>query len=264
MKEVKEGFKVIAPKKQRGSHYTQSVQPKLVLFSWAKAVDEDTVEQLFKMVMCRDYLGDVLWVEEHERELNIYGFHWTPTDPKLDKDKTRLLIQPQREEDCDFIIQNLDILHNIEKKNKWSLTRLVTSKDRFILVEGDINWSSSIPLVSLYSYLIKVCAFEYKDTSDWLKELQEMKFEKSINGVPLEVAYARSWTGLDKVLDNLHIFCDDRLTVTGRPREDPTIENYTIHSSSGIGSLLTRSEAGYHKHNEYARRVEAIVEKKKK
>jgi len=264
MKEVKEGFKVLTPKKQRGGHYTQSLQPKLVLFSWAKAVDENTVEQLFKMVMCRDYLGDVLWVEEHERELSIYGFHWTPADPKLDKDKTRLLIQTQQETDFALIFRNLDILHNIEKKNKWNLTRLVPSKDNFILVEGDINWSSSIPLISLYSYLIKVCTFEYKDTSDWLKELPKMKFERSMNGTPLEVEYAMSWTGLDKILDHLDIFCDDKLTVTGRPREDPKIENYTIHGSSGIGSLLTRSEAPYHKNNEYARRIEAVLEKKKK
>ena len=134
-----------------------------------------TYTQLHDTVKCRDYLGDVLFAEEQKRTVTIYGFSWNGNKQKIDKSRTRLMIDFRGKLDMMHqFIENLEIFNRIERQHKLikSFVEVVDNRDTTLILTGSSFWLKSVFTISLYSFLIKVCCYKFKDNKNWLEEMK--------------------------------------------------------------------------------------------
>lgn len=229
--------------------YSQEGQYHDVGFAYAH-LEGEKAKQLCGYFVCRDFLGDALFAEEQGKQAKIYGFSWTPSKQKIDRDKTRLLLQFSSLEMKKAMEKNLSILHGVEKDNDFTLTTLTDSdKDSELLVEGDSNWQASVVLISLYSFLLKCLTYDIKKVEDIVE-----KYEDS-NEANLAQNTLKK---LPKILKNLRRFGLDeeskKFTVTGTQDKSMT---GTIHHYSGWHSVSAPASSCYQK-NPYLKIVEEI------
>lgn len=220
-------------------HYSEIGQNKVVLFSWANR-EKDKVIQQFPGVKCRDYLGDAIWLDFHEKKGGIFGWKWDPAKNHRDEDCTRLLIQFATEDDFAekeeaLFFKNLPILQEIEIANGFKPTEVIeTDQPRMYLLEADARWQQSVFLISLYTFLVKVCVYKYSDQGKWIERLCE---ESTVEG-----NYCRKTKDrLPVVLANLGALVKKaKETKTGWKNEKGTDMN-TIHNESGFLSIIQRT-----------------------
>lgn len=222
-------------------YYSEDRQAQVVKFSYASKLKEDRFKQLSGYFVCRDFLGDVLFSEEKNIPIKIYGFCWNPADGKIDRDKTRLLLKFSNEKQEEFLIKNLNILNEIEKENDLELTEISQSTEaREFLLEGDRRWQSSIILISAYSFLLKCLTYEIKDS---LRDVQKFAGNEAV------MLSGNNYDRLTKILKNLKRFGFDekssKFTVSGT--NESGLGN-TIHHYSGWYSHVMNSlgHADYH------------------
>ncbi len=233
--------------------YSQDGQYHDVGFAYAH-LDGENINQLCGYFVCRDFLGDALFAEEQGKKAQIYGFSWTPSKQKIDRDKTRLLLQFSSPELEKAFKKNLSILHGVEKDNDFALTVLTDSdKELELLVEGDSRWQASVVLISLYSFLLKCLTYDIKEVEDIVG-----KYEDS-NEANLAQNTLKK---LPKILKNLKRFGIDeeskKFTVTGTQDKSMTS---TIHHYSGWHSVSAPVSSCY-KNNPYLKIVEEICDGK--
>src|SRR5258705_10692706 len=77
--------------------YSEEGQYHHVGFAYAH-LEGEKAKQLCGYFVCRDFLGDALFAEEQDKPAKIYGFSWTPSKQKIDRDKPRLLLQFSKSE----------------------------------------------------------------------------------------------------------------------------------------------------------------------
>ena len=116
-------------------------------------VKDDTVYPLFKPVLCREYLTDILgkMFKVLGPEDYVYGFN-APTS--VPTDKTRFYFIPWQDNRLEKPVE--EALIPIEKSLGISETKLTVLDNGHYLIEGDPIWMSHTLLMSWYSAAFRV------------------------------------------------------------------------------------------------------------
>lgn len=179
-----------APKKS----YAEIGQQKSLLMSFANMNEkEGTVTEMFSPIKCRDFLGDCLWAEETGQPAEIFGFRYNPTEQKLDRDRTRVILKFPSEYMTELAKKNLGILNSIEKENGLIPTELEVLEKKILHSYGDPFWMRANFLLSFYTFMFKVLCYdfggksyteyfdttkEYTNESGYMKSVTTKKFLK--------------------------------------------------------------------------------------
>lgn len=217
--------------------YSQDGQFHNVGFAYAH-LDGVKAHQLCGYFVCRDFLGDALFAEEQKVPIRIYGFTWTPEKQKIDRDKTRLLVQVSSLEMRKTFEKNLPILYGVEKDNDFEQTVVTDSNEELeFLVEADPRWQESVVLISLYSFLLKCLTYDIKKIEDIVEKYEDSN-EANLAHNTLKK--------LPKILKNLKRFGLDeeskKFTVSGT--KDTRITG-TVHHYSGWHSVSAPARECY-------------------
>lgn len=138
------------------SSFAEIFQQTSIKFAYAKPSGKGYIEQQHGFVDCRDFLGDVLWLEQQKKKGCIYSFCWDPAKEQIARDKTYLLIKFPNKGYIHTFLSNLDYLNNYEKTWHFTPTKVqTTDRENVLLLTGSKMYLRKIWLISLYTYLIK-------------------------------------------------------------------------------------------------------------
>lgn len=225
-------------------NYIQSHQSNVIKFSFANK-EGDTITEIFAGVRCRDYLGDVLYSEENNEAMKVFGFKYDPAHQKIDRDKVRFVLQSTPDL-LDNIEKNIGIINDIETQHGLELSTVTRMAKDHILLEGDPKWMKTIYLISYYSFLVKVCSYVYNDYKQWQNELQP----ECTEGRYLDGHLKK----FNKLTNNLFKICEPYTTALGHDSTDSD----SIHCLSGFLNLINGHS--FTINNVYHQRFHAIKE----
>lgn len=124
-------------------------------------------EQIHQLVWCKDFLQDAVFSQVTNQSIEIWGFTHDPkTSPAVDLSKTRIIVTNFK--DSEFSVKLLSrcmpLLHHVEKRLR--ITKTTVFKCRRVppiynragvwLLEGNKRWLQSPPMLSFYTYLIRI------------------------------------------------------------------------------------------------------------
>lgn len=114
-------------------------------------------KQVSMPAKCRDFLGDCIWSRVQEEPVNIYGFQYDYKKTPYMLSKTKLSIKfPNKATKANFM-SHLEYLHEKEKKAKVTLTNIIETDDKdVVVVEGSKHWQEHPWKLSLYTFYLKV------------------------------------------------------------------------------------------------------------
>lgn len=203
-------------------------------FSFAILNKDNTVTRLHEWVKCRDFLGDVLFTEKYNNPFEVYNFR---ADRVKRGEKLEFVVKfPNDKIKENFVANYEKILHPIEAQNGLELTDVkwfMNVKDNTALITADKWWTNAIPLISLYTFLIKVCCYAYADPTKWMTSLSNGVEKRYVNS-DTQISYMKT------LLANLKFVFSDFPTLTGWADEQK-LDKYSIHNSSGFYSLFMNS-----------------------
>lgn len=183
--------------------------------------DGDTISQKNQWVKCRDFLGDVIWVDKYKQPLCCYEFKVAADKQYLSTQATELLLLVKSKEYYKNILEFTPWLHDIEAKNGLELTTIYPVNTTHLYVCGDKFWTTTIFNISLYSFLIKLLATK----TEALPDTNESSYIKQVGN------------RLDFILNNLQQIKQNTEGVSGW--YDEANRSWSIlHNSSGFCSLI--------------------------
>jgi len=202
---------------------SESSQSLKVLFARCYKEEEDVI-QTTQFVQCRDYLGDALWVQKYEKSAKIFGMEYSAEKKYFNKNCSEYLLQFDTTKLKNSFLKGIEYLHEIEAKNNIPKTEIVKLKNKLVYVCGDKLWNSNVFLVSLYSYLLKICTLN----GDW----------SSLSRWAPELAYkARTRDKWEYIINSLQTLAEFTETTTGW-KQEPTWGNLDMpHNCSGLVTL---------------------------
>lgn len=238
---------VVMPIPNPTNTLNQAYQQKGVQFAFVNKVEDNKYLPIHCLVLCRDYLGDVVYTFNTGTKMSQFGFT-TKTTWKLDSDKTRILMTFPTKEDFDSAIKNISILNNIEQKNDWELTKLhlcspipissgVSSVEYKIIVEGDVKWRTSILSISLFTYLLRVISYDFKDPNNWIEELLKNQEKSNEKQYLREVSEER----FIFLIENLNKIGQDKQRSSGWESTSKEGQEDYYHNYSGFRSCIIPS-----------------------
>lgn len=237
-------FKLTPFDKEGQNHLTEIFQSFELKMAFAR-VAGDSVDRIHQWVKCRDFLGDVLWATDTNKSKSIYGLTYDPAeDLPIEKNSLTLLLKFPDTEMLDIFLKNQSILDTLEKNNEQPSSIFYATDDKeILLVKASPFWQQNIPMLSFYTYILKVMCVPYKNPSNWMVELP------SINKSCPETYYMKKMgKNLDILYQNCYnIFKDDH-QIHGYP---PETHIDTVHNHSGFVSTCSgMSLYGDNKHKE--------------
>lgn len=231
----------LTPFNKEGQNKLMEIFQSLELKMSFARVAGDSVDRIHHWVKCRDFLGDILWATDTNKKKSIYGLTYDPAeDLPIEKDSLTLLLKFPNTQMLESFLKNQSILDTLEKNNEQPSSIFYATDDKeILLVKASPFWQQNIPVLSFYTFILKVMCIPYKDPSNWMVELL------SINNSCPEANYIRK---MGKNLDILwkhcyNIFKDD-FNIHGF---DTTKNITTIHNYSGF--ISTCSEDIYYINN---------------
>jgi len=210
------------------SQIEQSVN---VGFSYAKTLDNGEVKRYHEWVKCRDFLGDVIWSNKYKRPISIYRFNGSYDRIPLEDGHFELLLKfPSALVKRYFLSNYKNILHNLEFNNEIPLTTVEDGVDKnIVLLKCPEFWRESIPAISFYTFIIKVCCYKYENPVQWMDVLRGMN--RSTEG-----QYVRGLgLNLPKLLKNVRKYIGNPVNLTGFSGEEAR-STHVIHNSCGFYS----------------------------
>lgn len=218
-----------------------------LLFSYAK-VEGDTVVRKHTYVKCRDFLGDVIWANAYEKPVDIYRFKCSKETVPLEN-TLQLLVKFPKSAYKDAFFSNFEhIVHGTEKSNNLSLSTITEVSGNEVVIVADGFWQQTIQGISLYSFLIKCCAYKYKDTTNWIEELHKK------SGIESEYVQTLGVARLTKLLQMFTKSMIPHVNVSGFKGEED-MDVYTLHDGCGFVNTFKFQN----KTNEYSRRFEELT-----
>lgn len=239
-------MKIVAPKEVNGlAEIPQQIDGK---FSFARK-EGDKLYQVHEYVKCRDFLGDIVWFNKYGVPTSIYGFK-SNANRKIDPNKTTLLFKGASKT-LENVINNVKVvIHPIEEANGLPLTEItpILQEPDKLLIEASPLWQKNLWAISLYTFLIKVCAYSLTNEKTWVEQIKETKTN--------EANYIKSTEFvLEKVLKNLVSLIESSDLVTGYPNEG-TLHISQIHNSCGFVSIFSQAK-WENKTNEFSKKIAA-------
>lgn len=189
--------------------------------------EDDVIKQTQAFAICRDYLGDFIWSERYKKPFQIYGMSADAKCEYLSKDATEFLIQCDEKKNFEAFPKWLPYLNDIEAKNELPLTTIEPVDKNTYYLRADKIWTNSVFLVSLYTFLIKLCC-----NVNGPEEILQEKISTN------EVMYFRRVKPIwDKILSNIKTIDKVTVGVTGYKKGEDVMEGYTLHGSCGFVAL---------------------------
>lgn len=198
-------------------------QKNLIKFAFVKETP-DHYEQQHSMVLCRDFLLDVLFAEDQKTPFQIYKFLWDPEEQQIDRDATKLYVTFANTGQLRVLQKNLHIIHTFEKENHLKRTQIKVQEDKksAVIIASSLYLKKSWAL-SFYTFLLKVFAI-----GDSFEEATSVEGDYVSN------------VGVDKIIFLMENFREmlkqKSTTVSGVNATEP---DYIIHDNAGWVALCT-------------------------
>jgi hypothetical protein len=210
----------------------------------------DSIDRIHHWIKCRDFLGDIIWATDTNTKKSIYGLTYDPAeDLPIEKDSLTLLLKFPNSRMLDIFLKNQSILDTLEKNNEQPSSIFYTTDDKnILLVKASKFWQQNIPMLSFYTFILKVMCVPYKDHSNWVVELP------SINKACPETRYIQSMgKNLDILYKNCYnIFKDDH-NIHGYPKNTKIdiVHNFSGFVSTCSGQPLDYVNTHKERYNKY-------------
>lgn len=221
--------RILKPEVERSlAEIPQTIETK---FSYATILGDGNIQRHHEWVKCRDFLGDVLYANRYESEVSIYNFKASPQrTPVIPGQVFHLLVKFPSPAIRDTFIKNFTMIVNTyEIFNDISYTTYKKLRGALLLTCGGF-WSRNTVAMSFFTYLLKVCCYEWNNPADWVTEFKD-KYMTSVE---------RSYTvnsPITKIMKHLKTIVMSSDSITGWEHENSAnISN--IHNSSGFYSLF--------------------------
>lgn len=189
--------------------------------AFAKKVNENTYETIMPVSPCKDYMNDIVAVENDYPEFSVYGLTSKKTNlfkdneayivlrvtdrKKAEEAKTKTPLEEEEEKEKVILRENYkriqDILNELEKNISSELTEIYKAEDEYYVLKVPMIWVKNGPMISFYLYLVRIAMFATSDLMTLLLidklPLTETSFIKDaiifynyiINGLYPEVDY---------------------------------------------------------------------------
>ena len=245
------------------SWLTEIRQNKGVRFALAN-LDEEKKEavQLHEFVRCRDYFSDVLYCDENQCNMSVYGFKYDGTKNKLDKSSTNIILEmPSDDTSIPF---NFPKLNEIESKwniNPSEIFKLKEQREKTIyLVKADPIFLNRTVLLSFYTLLLRMMAYPIPSFKVDLKEHLAGQDQSLYSGFSTSKKTAHEV--FQSFLKNPFLIMEMEVPssyskVSGWAKKEPYDKEEIIHNYSGVATyfLLGKNPKylgeGYYENNEY-------------
>lgn len=224
-----------------------------IKFAFAEEIDEKRIRQLHQFVLCRDFLSDIIYFNRTGKRFEIYGFR---SDVAIRDENVGLILRFPTKEVCNNFKNNFDILVNVENVNNMRHSHYELVDDLHVFVKiNDIRWISTCLGISLYSFLLRICGYQYKDKDNFLDEI--LKFDKFNSDKQLVVAHYSS-----SLISNFSTIIDVAdSNVTGYINKSDNYDVYNVHHTTGIRSVVDYARLARVNINVYANRLREIGSK---
>lgn len=147
-------------------------QSNVIKFAFVKETPT-AFKQQHSLVLCRDFLLDVLFAEDQNKPFAIYKFSWDPHEQKIDRDATKLYLTFANTTQLLRLKKNLKIIHAFEKENHLKRTQIKVQEDEksAVIIASPLYLKRSWAL-SFYTFLLKIYAIgdSFKDATSVEKE----------------------------------------------------------------------------------------------
>ena len=129
------------------------------------ALASDNFEQCHPFVLCKDFLHDVVFSTVHNKKFDIYRFFYDPSkNPKACLRELRLLVTNAKDSKLARRVDAcLDFVNQIEDSLGMKRTRVRKCLDApqeyrhgVFLFQGSRRWLIAPPMISLYSFLVRI------------------------------------------------------------------------------------------------------------
>lgn len=188
MEQNRDRYTLLKPLQQPGT-YNESCQSVQLSFSFAKMLQKGQIQPLFRPVVCRDYLSDIIHSEWNGMKCNVLGFSYDPKLLTRDSDRTRMVLSSPSAKVMANLDKNLEeVLHKIEKQNSFSPTRIVDlDGGKNFLIEGDPAWQAHTFLIASYTLIMRLCGNKINNLGSWYADamtvgLTDYSFHETTNG----------------------------------------------------------------------------------
>lgn len=200
--------------------------------------DNDCTTAVMPMVVCRDFLLDVVYVNRHPKVISkytIYGMRYSYTTDALHPDKVGLIVTFTDNQQVDNFKTLLYVLHKIEEYNQLEKTYIVCEDNNTVVLRFDPKIATTCITINLYTMIIKFLAFVNPKATDIYHELNSSNYES----VPAEVGYLNTVTPdtFEFLCQNIWYILSKCSDLYANGANVPTTYIYEIHTASGIVSL---------------------------
>lgn len=221
-------MKAVISNKARDGGLSEIYQSQNTQQALLRKTGEGKFDRISAYVKCRDFLVDSYSFAKENKDFVIYGFTFHGSKEQPDWSGANLQMHFHDDQSRQNVLDNIKLLHAIEKKNKIPLTELLEVEgSRDFVAQGHKRWLSNALYFSLYSLLLRIMCYKL-DHKDWIEQFSREKHSDSkyIQSVPRKTLLA--------VFDDLSIL--DMPTFCGF---DPkTTAVHTIHHNGGFISVF--------------------------
>lgn len=212
------------------SEIFQSIEIK---FAFGRIIGSGEVEQVHEFVKCRDFLGDVIYAHKNGVTTSIYGMDFDPKKQAIHDDHLVMLLQfPSKDMVARFRAQT-EIIDQCNRNNKVMPMGIEETKDdKILLTFSDRVWQRNIPLLSYYTFLMKIMGYTLDKPENWMSEVANWGNNTTERGY-LQNIPAKDQDHLYKNIVN--IFTGDSC-VHGLSTTDIS----AIHNNSGFFSICRK------------------------
>lgn len=174
-------------------------------------------EQVHQPCKCRDFLGDLMWSRKYESIAEIYGMEYYYADNPYDTERTRLSLKFPSKDKMNNFIKHFSYLTSREQAHGIPESILLdTDQANTLIIEGVKDWQTSVWKLSLYTFYIKVMAYDDVaklstpeiDYKVYLTDEMESKFLSKIlsdiNPIHEELDYNHNFSGFVSAIKVSH------------------------------------------------------------
>lgn len=155
-----------------GSNLSEIFQSVEIKFSFGRIIGPGEVEQVHEFVKCRDFLGDVIYAHKNDVTTSIYGMTFDPKKQAIHDDHLVLLLKFPSKDMVKTFRANTEIIDQCNRNNKVMPMGIEeTEDDKILLTFSDRAWQRNMPLLSYYTFLMKVMGYKLDKPENWMAEL---------------------------------------------------------------------------------------------
>ena len=243
-----------------GCGLAEEIQHQKITFAFAIKNPDNSYTNKTSFVHCRDFLNDVILMDELKDSFEVYNFIYNPNRYSDTNPALNLVINLPQEE-LDELQKNLHYLHKLEKYYDVEFTKLTPLKYndlqsnqlynykpsyQTILITASSFWKKHTVTLSLFTAMIRIFTNTFEKTSDTFWENISKKQDKygSIvkDGHLMQriFSYPQYKDTFKNLLIHLKELCSNTNIVDQLEGMDIKEERYDIHEQLGFYSFTIK------------------------